>query len=479
MNFVKVLSASLFFVACCPGVLCGTTDIDISKVGKTVDEYKFYSEKDDENDDRKLKIFSTKTDHKLKVRSVYTGNTHQSNMRIFIVAKVNKDVITSKDIMNTICFIFFSSGKSFSNKEAKLMVQSVLAKEIDGKLQEQVAARNKMKISEKDIDEQIKGIASRNNLTEEELEKRFKDLGINMQVFRKNIASKMLFSFIIKAMKNDVHISPDEILKEKKKSLEKNKSTRYHLYEIHLRVTDQKSKDTALKNAEILLKLLNDGFNFQVLAESISQGRYPLQIGDLGWVSEKDMEKSVLQAVQKLRPGEFSGIIESNSGIKIVYLEDRATPNKKGSKEAVYKYIKVTARHQGGIMTSKDSEKVVHAVEELKAAKTPDAFKEVCKKYKLEFEEKEESVDNPLLIMVLDSSMKGANTAESMEGGDFVDVFYTISKKIPDSEEASTEEVEHDLMFKFVMKNFQRSFKQTQNVAFVKIFEDRVKELTK
>lgn len=461
------------------------TTIDISKIGKIDDETQLYDKTTNMGEialngitKKPKSITNEKAITACPVRKIYSGDKKALlNDNYFIVAKVNSDIVTNIDIMNAIRFIFFSSGKPFDKTKASLMIRSILLTEIYGKLQEQVAQRNQMKISDADVNKRIKEIAQRNGMTVEELADHFERLGISMPVFKTSIASKMLFSCIVEAMKNDIDVSQKEINEEKKQLIEANKNTRYKLYEIHLSIDDIKHKPETINTAKTIISLIDEGFNFPVLAESISQGNYKLQTGDLGWVSEKNMERSIKDAVVKLKVGQHTNIIETSSGIKIIFLEDKADSNKMGYSEAVYKYMKTSLQYKGGIMTSKDIQKVDNIIEELKSAKTPENFRKICVKYNLNIEDNEEKITNPFMLEVIESSKLAAQTMQSFDKDDYVDIYFTESKTIPDANEPTNQEIEYAIISRKVAKLFQRNFKQAENVAFVEIDENNLKKL--
>lgn len=457
-----------------------TEQVDISKIGKISDEFQTYDDNKSIIDILNNQIKTRTQFDGSKISKVYSGDTKTfSHDQYFIVAKVNSDIITNIDIMNSIRFIFFSSGKLFDEKNASLMIPSVLTREISNKVQEQVAEKNHMRIPDSIVNKRVREIAERNGMTVQELEQKFQELGISMPVFKTNIASRMLFSTIVEAIKNDVVVTPNENKEERRQIIESNKSTRYKLYEIHLMIQDAKHKAEVMKNAQMIIKLIDEGFNFPVLAESVSQGNYKLQVGDLGWVSERNMEESVKSAVVKLKIGQHTNIIETNSGIKIIYLEDKAAPNKVGSSEGVYKYMKVSMKYRGEGVSSDDARKVEKAIDDLKAAKNPNEFKKVCQKYNLGIEEKEETLTNPFMAEILESAEVQASTVQSFENEDYVDVYRTVGKTIPDITPPTDEEIDYAIIAKKGAKLFQRNIKQAESSAFIECNADNIKRLTK
>ncbi len=454
--------------------------VDVNKIGKVDDESVVYQNGRDGHQEIFAAISKKPKSGPAKIKeksAVSRGDVTDSEF--FVVAKVNDDAITNVDILNAIRVIFVLSGKQFNPNNARLMVRSILQREIDGRLQSQVAARNKMSISPHEVSAKISEIAERNGMSVKELGQKFESMGINMSIFRKSIESRMLFSAIVEAMKNDIKLTPQEIAEEKKRIMDSTKQKRYHLFEIHLRVPDKNSKPALMRDAQVLLNLLKDGFSFQVLAESISQGNYKLQVGDLDWVTPQNMEAPVWEVVQKLQPGEFSGIIETKSGIKIVFLDDIAEPNKKGNNDAIYKYMRVNLQYKGGLMTSSDVAKADTIIFELKSAKCAGDFKKTCEKYNLAVEEKEENPATPYLVSFLEAAQTQAVTVQSPDDENFVGVYYTVAKDVPSVDDVSDNELKHTIISKQVAKIFQRNFKQAENVAFIKIDKDKLDKLVK
>ncbi|MDR1488370.1 MAG: peptidylprolyl isomerase [Holosporales bacterium] len=473
MNFLKILLLTLI-----ASNFDVSYSLDVAKIGKVDNESKFY------NDKKPLEAISAiKKSNKKNciddIDNVYIGAKVNGSQEFYVIATVNSDIITNVDIVNMARFIAFSSGKVFNNSDLKLMADGILAKAIDIKLQEQVSKKNNMEISKKQLEKRIQDIADRNGISVEELGKKFEHLGINMDIFKKDLFSRMLFFSIVETMKNSIRITKREVEEIKKQEKENLNYTRYHVYEIYFRVSNKKSKEKVRQNAEAVYELLQNGFNFQVMAEAISQGNYRFQTGDLGPIVEKNLDKTIKSAVLSLKPGEFSGIIDTNTGFKIVYLEDKAEPHKKGSTEAKYKYLKCSIQHQGGIMTSSDSEAVYATIEKLKTAKNADSFKAICKKDNVTVEEKDEMPETPFVANILKSSMGKANTAHSMNGENYVDVYFTVSKEIPNAEIPDENELKNMLISKKAAKDFARNFKKAQYISFIKIDQKKLEHLVK
>ncbi len=75
--------------------------------------------------------------------------------------------------------------------------------------------------------------------------------------------------------------------------------------------------------AEELLARLEQGEDFDNLANTFSTGDTALQGGDLGWRKEAEVPGLFTDSVLAMQPGEFAGPIRSASGYHIVHLRER------------------------------------------------------------------------------------------------------------------------------------------------------------
>jgi len=100
--------------------------------------------------------------------------------------------------------------------------------------------------------------------------------------------------------------------------------------EIIIRVepkADAAKKEEARKKIEDIQKRLQKGEDFAVLAKDFSQSANAAQGGDLGIVPRGRMPKAFDDAAFSLKPGEVSGIVETDLGFQLIKVQEK-TPEK-------------------------------------------------------------------------------------------------------------------------------------------------------
>lgn len=495
---MKLLFASLF-------VICSSfayaENVNVDSIGKAIDEASLY-EKGDQNGQSAAKkgidalsalksIDACKSKKNIKKEAPSEKKVDlkpsdsdkikkipvEVSKDFFVVAKANNEVVTNVDIINAVKFVFFSSGKKYNKQDAKLMEDSIINAMIDDKLQQQYAKMYSIKVSDAEVDGKVADIAKSNGITVEELGQKFEELGISMEMFKKNMKSRMLLQFIIQIVGETGKVTDQELKEAKAKSENDIKEKRYHLCEIFFRVDDKNDAQKIKENAEAVLKLLKDGFSFQVMAETLSQGTYSKTVGDLGWIREQSIEKPVLDIVKNLKFRQFSEVIETRTGYKIVYVLDKAEPGKQGQENASYKVISSKLKYKGGIVTQKDTQRVNEIVGSIVEADSSSKFKEICKQNKLEVTDNEiVSPDDYQMEMIKQSKESGKPVImQSTDDEDSVNILFLVSEEIPNATIPEDKALFEKISAEKVQKEFARNFKKMKATAHTEIYRDKLK----
>jgi peptidyl-prolyl cis-trans isomerase SurA len=86
-------------------------------------------------------------------------------------------------------------------------------------------------------------------------------------------------------------------------------------------VPSDTARATALRTAEQVLRELTEGTEFEVLARRYGTDGTRERGGDLGWFRRGQMVRAFDQVVFAMRPGQTSGIVETEFGFHIIRLE--------------------------------------------------------------------------------------------------------------------------------------------------------------
>lgn len=88
------------------------------------------------------------------------------------------------------------------------------------------------------------------------------------------------------------------------------------------------ARAAALRTAEQVLRELNEGGDFEVLARRYGSDATRDRGGDLGWFRQGQMVRDFDQVVFGMRPGQTSGIVETEFGFHIIKLEKVRGPER-------------------------------------------------------------------------------------------------------------------------------------------------------
>ena len=88
--------------------------------------------------------------------------------------------------------------------------------------------------------------------------------------------------------------------------------------------SDDKAVGDAKRKAEAAFDRLKKGEDFETVAKEVSElPMAKMNGGDLGWLSDAQMELEFREVAPKLKPGQFSGLIKSAFGWHIIKIEGR------------------------------------------------------------------------------------------------------------------------------------------------------------
>ena len=209
-----------------------------------------------------------------------------------------------------------------------LLEEQVLDRLIIEEIQLQLAERAGIKISDSELNQTLARVASQNNLSLEDFRIKLEGEGTSYKSFRDTIRKELIIQRVQRGkVGSKIDISEQEL--ENFINSEEGKTQlaeQYNVQHILLAVKSGSSEleTTEIKNnAELLIKRINDGENFEKLAASYSSGQNALEGGFLGWRSSAELPSLFADAVLDMKVGEVSSPLKSGAGFHILKLIDK------------------------------------------------------------------------------------------------------------------------------------------------------------
>lgn len=194
-------------------------------------------------------------------------------------------------------------------------------------LQMEMAKRMGIQISDPQLDQTIAGIAQQNGHTLDQLRANLVKENVSYEVYREDVRKEMITGEVRRAnVRRRVYITPQEIVNLVKLIDEQGaEQAEYNLGHILIGFPPQPSDDEineAKDRAERVLKLLNNGSEFERIAIASSSGAKALEGGDMGWLNINSMPTLFAEAVQGKEKDSLIGPIRSGAGFHILKIKD-------------------------------------------------------------------------------------------------------------------------------------------------------------
>ncbi|HLV48771.1 MAG TPA: peptidylprolyl isomerase SurA [Aliidiomarina sp.] len=211
--------------------------------------------------------------------------------------------------------------------DAALRIQ-VTERLITEALQLQMADRMGFVISDAELDQAIRGIAAENNTTTENLRNQIERSGQAWSSYREDIRKQIITTEVQRiSIQRRIYMSPQEVDMLVQLIQEQGGSqTEYQMGHILARALDADGNldvETSRKQAESIVKQLNEGDDFKDLSISASSASNALEGGDMGWLTLNSMPTLFTAAVEKdATKGAIIGPLRSGIGFHILRIHD-------------------------------------------------------------------------------------------------------------------------------------------------------------
>jgi peptidyl-prolyl cis-trans isomerase SurA len=247
-----------------------------------------------------------------------------------VVAVVNEDVILMSELQEATLLYLRDSKEAAPTgaQDRERLLQKVLDRMVDHRLQVQEARRDRVEIGEDELVSVMDDFVKRNGGDRARIEEQLRAQGLSWDIVRRDIRDSLLAQkararrigrrAIVTEAEVDAHLA------ENRPKLETD--LKYHSR--HIAVLAQPAgSPAAWEKAKAEIDALADrarqGADFAELARAHSQDGSASSGGDLGWLKPGELDPMFEGPILKLKKGETSAPIKSANGYHLFRLEDR------------------------------------------------------------------------------------------------------------------------------------------------------------
>lgn len=250
-----------------------------------------------------------------------------------IVAKVNDEIILLSELNNALeAYADNVEAYNFSDDKKQEMLfklrEDVLNQLVEKKLTQQQINTLGIGVDEAEIDSAVERIKTNNFLTDETMRATLADKGMTMAEYRNSLKEQILRARLIDyKVKSNIIITKEDVETYYNEHAQDYAGTaRYHLRNIIMKMPESSyEKQDVLVKMQAIQSRLKQGEPFASLAMIYSESPIADNGGDIGLFKLNELDPKIKTAVEKINPGEFTDIIDTDLGYQIFYLEEIVT----------------------------------------------------------------------------------------------------------------------------------------------------------
>ena len=248
-----------------------------------------------------------------------------------IAAVINNEIITLYDL-NQAFAPYANNIKALKyppEKERQTLFQvrqDILNQLIDSMLADQQVKRDRITVSQKEINKTIERIKESRQFTDEQLRQGLASQGMTMEEYRKEIEEQVMRTKLVnREVKAKIVITKEDIKEYYESHREKYAGEKkYHLWNMYIKVSSDSSsseRNDARNRMKAILTRLKQARSFESLVDELKNSSSAVQGSDLGLYRLEELSEQLRQVVKKLDTGEFSAVLDTNFGYQIIYVQ--------------------------------------------------------------------------------------------------------------------------------------------------------------
>ena len=242
-----------------------------------------------------------------------------------IIVKVGNEIITSIDVENEIKTLLFLRNLNINqeniNRSKDYAIKALIRNSIK---KSEIKKYDVQDFSQKELDTYLEKISKNLKVEKSQLKFLFSSKGIDYSIFidrYKNLLkwNKLIFDIY----KNQISLNTVEIENEIELRLTSVSQTDYNLSEIEIIITE--NIDEEIKEIYDSIKKIG----FKDTAKKFSTSTSGTDGGNIGWISDKTINKSYLKYLNNVKTGETTKPIKQEEILTILMINDKKIANPK------------------------------------------------------------------------------------------------------------------------------------------------------
>ncbi|MBI3730454.1 MAG: peptidylprolyl isomerase [Burkholderiales bacterium] len=251
-----------------------------------------------------------------------------------IVVVVNDEVITRQELDTRILEIEMQLKKQGTPLPDRAVLQKqLLERMITDRAQMQLAKENGMRVDDVMLDRTMLRLAEQNKMSLPEFRNQIEREGTTYAKFREQIRDDILMQRIReREVDSKIQVSETEIDNYLAAEANNKAAAKQELNLAHILISipeKASAEQIAARRARAdeVLKKLREGADFAKTAVTYSDSSEALKGGDIGWREQDRLPQLFVDAISKVKVGDFSDIVRSPNGFHIVKVNGKRAAN--------------------------------------------------------------------------------------------------------------------------------------------------------
>jgi peptidyl-prolyl cis-trans isomerase SurA len=245
-----------------------------------------------------------------------------------VAAVVNEGVVLQSELDEQVNMVTKRLQKDKTQlPPANVLRQQILERLVMQEVQLQRAERGGIKVPDEMLNDSLKSVAERNDMTLDQLPVALQAQGINYAAYRDSIRKEMTIQMLRQRdVLARIIVTPREIDQYLEKQKESGENREYNVSHILLSLPEAASPgqlEEVEARAKDIVQRARGGEDFAQLAVTYSNSQTALEGGQLGWRKSAQMPTLLADLVTSMQNGQVSDPVRTPSGFHIIRLNDQ------------------------------------------------------------------------------------------------------------------------------------------------------------